>query len=223
MPFLIDQELCRRVLAAAKGASAAAAESESAALAVEIFGADDRFVTDLVQSPVPFVIERRQKGAGNYVIRSGLIYIHVRSRPHVAVIVPPHYVTDHASVPAFLRGVIPQSGAHSAAAVLHDWLYTVAEPPKRPARFHQERLRADRMFLEAMRTSGVSAARRSALYRGARLFGARGFGAVSELRFIDPGNPDRLIDPGLFDKAALRAFTILPRPKTAKRRARRRS
>lgn len=212
MPFLVDEELCRRVLAAAKGASGAAAGLVAAEFADEIFGMEDRFVTDLVDSPTPFSIERHQAGARNFVLRSGLIFIHVKSRPNVAVIAPPHFVTDHASVPLALRSLIPSSGIHSAAAVIHDWLYTVAEPPRRASDFRKERFRADRIFLEAMRTSGVSALRRSMLYRGARLFGAGGFGAATELRFIDPKEPGRLIDPKLFDKAALRAFTILPRP-----------
>lgn len=220
MPFLVDEELCRRVLAAARGASAADVGLAAGELAEEIFGQEDRFVTDLVSSPAPFVIERRQKGSKNYVVRSGLIYIHVKSRPNVAIIAPPHYVTDHASVPAVLRGLVAQSGAHSAAAVLHDWLYTVAEPPKNATQFRKERFRADRIFLEAMKASGVGALRRSALYRGARLFGAGGFGAPGELRFIDPGAPDRLIDPKRFDKYALRTFTIIPRPEKPKTRAR---
>lgn len=212
MPFLVDEELCRRVLSAAKGASPAEAGLAAEGLAEAIFGQEDRFVTELDDSPVPFVIERRQKGARNFVVRSGLVFIHVKSKPNVAVIAPPHFVTDHASIPALLRGLIPPSGVHSAAAVIHDWLYTVAEPPRKAAAFRKERFRADRIFLEAMRASGVENPARSLLYRGARLFGAMGFGAASELRFIDPAAPDRLIDPKLFDKAALRAFTILPRP-----------
>ena len=215
MPFLVDEELCRRVLAAAKGASPADAGLAAAGVAEEIFGREDRFVSDLEDSPVPFAVERRQKGARNFVVRSGLVFIYVKSKPNVAVIAPPHFVTDHASVPALLRGLIPQSGAHSAAAVIHDWLYTVAEPPARAAAFRKERFRADRIFLEAMRASGVADPARSLLYRGARLFGAMGFGARSELRFIDPDAPGRLIDPKLLDKAALRAFTILPRPDRA--------
>src|SRR3990167_1137109 len=178
MPFLVDEELCRRVLASAKGASAAQAGLAAADLAEEIFGREDRFVTRLDDSPVPFAIERRQAGARNFVVRSGLIYIHVGSRPNVAVIAPPHFVTDHASVPALLRGIFPPSGAHSAAAVLHDWLYAVAEPPKNQTRFRKERFRADRIFLDAMKTSGVGATRRSLLYRGVRLFGTNGFGAA---------------------------------------------
>jgi hypothetical protein len=39
---------------------------------------------------------------------------------------------------------------------------------------------------------------------------------VDELRFIDPRAPDRLIDPSRFDKAALRALTIIPRPEEPK-------
>jgi len=220
MPFMVDEELCQRVLTAARGRSAAETVGEAAALAEEIFGQEDRFVTDLADSPVPFEIERRQAGTKNFVVRSGLIYIHVKSRPNIAVIAPPHFVTDHASTPALLRGLIARSGLHSAAAVIHDWLYAVAEPPRKPSQFRKERFRADRIFLEAMRASGVGERRRSILYRGARLFGARGFGAVDELRFIDPKAPDRLIDPALFDKAALRAFTILPRPEKARTRAR---
>jgi hypothetical protein len=215
MPFLVDAELCRRVLAAALpgGPGAEAAEP----LAEEIFGAEDRFVRALEASPVPFVVERREKGARNFVVRSGLIYIHVRSKPNLAIIAPPHFVTDYASVPASLRWLLPQTGPHAAAAVIHDWLYTVAEPPAARGAFAAERLRADRIFLEAMKASGVGPLTRSLLYRGARIGGAGGFGAVAELRFIDPGAPDRLIDPRLFDKARLRAFTLLPRPR---RRAR---
>lgn len=222
MPFLVDEELCRRVLAAAKGASHAEAGLAAARYAEEIFGREDRFVTELEDSPVPFMIERRQKGSKNFVVRSGLVFIHVKSKPNVAVIVPPHFVTDHASVPAILRGLVPQSGAHSAAAVIHDWLYTVAEPPARAAAFRKGRFRADRIFLEAMRASGVGNPARSLLYRGARLFGAMGYGAASELRFIDPAAPGQLIDPALFDKAALRAFTILPRPDRAAQQGKRR-
>lgn len=221
MPFMVDDiALCDRALALAgemagkPGASAMALD-----LAEEVFGAEDRFVTELEASPLPFELERRQKGARNYVVRRGLIYIHVKSRPNVAILVPPHYVTDFASVPAALRWIVPQDGVHSAAAVIHDWLYSIAEPPKNQTQFRKERFRADRIFLEAMRTSGVGA-RRSLLYRSARLFGAGGFGAIDELRFVDPRAPDRLIDPKRFDKTALRTFTIIPRPEKPKTRAR---
>lgn len=222
MPFMVDDiALCDRVLALAEEMAGKPCPPEMAAeIAEEIFGMEDRFVTELEASPLPFEIERRQKRARNYVVKRGLIYIHVKSRPHVAIVVPPHFVTDFASVPAAFRILVPQDGPYAAAAVIHDWLYSIAEPPPKPPQFRKERFRADRIFHEAMRTSGVSAAKKSVLYRAARVFGAGGFGAVDELRFVDPRAPDRLIDPRRFDKAALRTFTIIPRPEKPKLRAR---
>ena len=222
MPFLVDDlALCEKALAlAGLSAGGGASPAEAIAFAEEIFDHEDRFVTELAASPLPFDLERRQQGARNYVLKRGLIYIHVKSRPNVAILVPPHFVTDFASVPAALRWFVPQDGLHSAAAVIHDWLYSIAEPPRKAAQFRKERFRADRIFLEAMRASGVNAVQKSVLYRSARLFGAGGFGAIDELRFIDPRAPDRLIDPKRFDKYALRTFTIIPRPEKPKTRAR---
>ncbi len=222
MPFMVDDiALCDKVLALAEARTGKPCPPELAFdLAEEIFGMEDRFVTELQASPLPFELQRRQKGARNYVVKRGLIYIHVKSRPHVAIVVPPHFVTDFASVPAAIRRLVPQKGPYSAAAVIHDWLYSIAEPPARPSQLRKERFRADRIFLEAMRTSGVNGFKLSILYRSARLFGAGGFGAIDELRFIDPRAPDRLIDPKRFDKNALRTFTIIPRPEKPKTRAR---
>jgi len=222
MPFMVDDiALCERVMArAGEMAGKPCPPALAADIAEEIFGMEDRFVTELQASPVPFEIMRRQKGARNFVVMRGLIYIHVLSRPNVAIIVPPHFVTDFASVPAPFRWLTPQDGPYAAAAVIHDWLYSIAEPPKRQSVFRKERFRADRIFREAMRTSGVGPLQRSALYRTVRLFGAMGFGRADELRFIDPEAPDRLIDPARFDKAVLRAFTIIPRPEQPKVRRR---
>lgn len=222
MPYMIDDEgLCLAVLEAAKGAHVDDLDPAAMkALSDSIWGSEDRFLTSLVDSPVRFQIERKQRDSRNFVVTRGLVYIHVKSRPNVAIIVPPHFVTDHASVPWVFRWIVSQSGAHSAGSVLHDWLYTVAAPPADPETFRKERFRDDRIFREALRTCGVSAATRSVLYRGARLFGARGYGAKSELRFIDPKAPDRLVDPALFDKAVLRKLTIIPRPEQPKSKAR---
>lgn len=218
MPFMIDDDgLCAAVLEAAKGMKADDVGPDVVKVMAEtIFGMEDRFLTDLIESPVRFEIERKQKNSRNFVVRRGLVYIHVKATPNVAIIVPPHFVTDHASVPYFARWIVNQTGVHSAASVLHDWLYTVAEPPSVQTQFRKERYRADQIFLEAMRASGVGYPRRSLLYRSARLAGAQGYGARSELRFIDPKQPDRLVDPALFDKGALRRLTIIPRPEKPK-------
>lgn len=217
MPFFVDDgDLCERVLMTAKGMGGKPVGPEITKMMGDmLFGMESRFVTRLEDSPVPFVIERRQKRARNFVVRRGLVYIHLKSQPNLAIVVPPHFVTDHASVPVALRWLVPQTGVHSAAAVIHDWLYTVAEPPAERRIFKKDRLRDDRIFLEAMKSCDVAPLRRALLFNGARHFGAGGYGAVSELRFIDPDAPDRLIDPDLFSKAALRAFTIIPRPEEA--------
>jgi hypothetical protein len=218
MPFWVDDgDLCERVLMTAKGMGGKPVGPEITKMMGDmLFGMESRFVTRLEDSPVPFEIERRQKRARNFVVRRGLVYIDATVRPNLAIVVPPHFVTDHASVPAALRWLVPQSGVHSAAAVIHDWLYTVAEPPSDPRAFQQDRRRDDRIFLNAMNSCRVAPLRRALLFNGARQFGAGGYGAVSELRFIDPDAPDRLIDPTLFSKAALRAFTIIPRPEEPK-------
>lgn len=218
MPFMVDDDgLCLAVLQAARGAHEKDIGPDVVReLAETVWGMEDRFLTDLVDEPVRFEIERKQKKSRNFVVDRGLVYLHVRSKPNVAVIVPPNFVTDHASVPFVLRWLVSQSGRHSAGSVVHDWLYTVAEPPAEPYEFRRERFLADRIFLEALRTSDVSILTRSLLYRGARLFGAPGFGAKSELRFIDPRTPDRLVDPALFNKAVLRKLTIIPRPTAPK-------
>lgn len=216
MPFLIDFQLCQRVLDAAveargKPVSHGAIEE----ITQLVFSNEDRFVTQLRDSPVPFEIERLFKGSKNYVLRSGLIYLHLNTKPHYAIVVPPHYVTDHASVPVGARWIVAQRGDHSAGAVVHDWLYSVGERSEVSSEFRKSRKKADVIFRDAMKASDVGFLKRRILYRSARLAGAVGYGNVEELRFIDPANPAKLLDPGLFDKAALRAFTICPRPPKA--------
>ena len=131
MPFMVDDiALCERVLAIAEDMAGQPCPPERIdAIAHEIFGMEDRFVGELEASPVPFVIERRQAEATNYVVKRGLIYIHVKSRPNVAIVVPPHFVTDFASVPRPFRWLAPPDGPYAAASVIHDWLYSIAEPP----------------------------------------------------------------------------------------------
>lgn len=124
-------------------------------------------------------------------------------------------MTDHASVPPAARWLVAQRGDHSAGAVVHDWLYSVSERPSKPREFTKARKKADIILRDAMKASDVGFFKRRLIYRAARIGGAKGFGKTQELRFIDPANPNALMDPKLFDKAALRAFTICPRPPKA--------
>lgn len=76
--------------------------------------------------------------------------------------VPAGLETDFASVPRLLWSIAPPVGLHSKAAVLHDYLY---------AENLGSRKWADRVFLEAMKVSGVRWTRRRLYYRMVRLFG----------------------------------------------------
>ena len=66
--------------------------------------------------------------------------------------------TDFASIPRSLRWLIPRSGRHDKAAVLHDYLCEFKIIP---------RDQADKIFLEAMESLRVNWIKRRAMYMGA--------------------------------------------------------
>lgn len=77
------------------------------------------------------------------------------------------FITDFASVPRlpFLFTILGQY-AH-AAAVIHDWLYSTKQ---------LDRASSDRVFLNALRSSGIARWRAWLLYGGVRLFGRSRYG-----------------------------------------------
>ena len=83
-----------------------------------------------------------------------------------AVVAPQGFKTDLASVPRLFRGLVPVANAKNRkASVIHDWLY-------QSAGVHSyTRKQCDRVFLEAMKSSGVSWFRRQTMYRGVRAGG----------------------------------------------------
>jgi len=78
------------------------------------------------------------------------------------IVVPAGFVTDLASIPRLLYAIFPVNGLHRAAAILHDYLYE---------RKIYKRSICDKLFLEAMKSSGVSYATRTAMYIGVRIGG----------------------------------------------------
>lgn len=78
--------------------------------------------------------------------------------------VPAGFETDFASVPRWplTFALLGQYG--HAAAVLHDWLYSTGQLP---------RAAADRLFLNALRSSGIARWRAWLMFAGARVGGAR--------------------------------------------------
>lgn len=89
----------------------------------------------------------------NFVLRGELVYSSDVWPEYV--VVPEGFQTDFASIPRVFRPIHPVNGKHRLPAVVHDSL--VRE------RTFDRRL-ADRIFLEAMRVSGVKRWRRYQMY-----------------------------------------------------------
>ena len=80
------------------------------------------------------------------------------------------FVTDFASVPRGFWNVFPRQGRWSAAAVLHDAAYRGCLQDRCRRRVTLIRPLADRLFLEAMRASGVNRVTAWLMYTAVRLF-----------------------------------------------------
>jgi hypothetical protein len=76
--------------------------------------------------------------------------------------VPAGFVTDLASLPAFLRWWTDPWGRHGHAAIVHDLLYWTQKTTRR---------QADDVFLRGMKALRVRTTQRYALWLGVRLFG----------------------------------------------------
>lgn len=79
--------------------------------------------------------------------------------------VPAMFETDLASIPRPLRNILNINGRSRRAAVLHDWLYA--------GRQCATRADADQLFLDAMKSDGVSWAKRWSMYAAVRAAGWR--------------------------------------------------
>lgn len=80
------------------------------------------------------------------------------------VYVPAGYLTDGASVPRFLWGLIPPWGSYGQAAVVHDILCEYLSITKDGQPQPISRARCDEILLEAMEALGVPRAKRYAIY-----------------------------------------------------------
>lgn len=100
------------------------------------------------------------------------------------VTVPEGFVTDFASIPKPLWGLLPQWARYGPAAIVHDYLYWEQSVT---------RLRADQIMLEAMQNLKVSRVAIFLIYRALRLFG--GFTYKSNRRKKDNGHIKHVTDP----------------------------
>lgn len=78
------------------------------------------------------------------------------------IVVPTGFMTDFASVPRIFWAIIPPDGKYTAAAIVHDFLYSTQE---------RGRKETDKIFINAMKSLGVSWWKRNIMYRAVRLFG----------------------------------------------------
>lgn len=100
------------------------------------------------------------------------------------ITVPPGFVTDLASIPRLVSGVLPPDGPWLKAAIVHDFLYGThgtgvwqAHPPgiTRPTPYSREE--ADAILREAMEDRGVGVVQRALIWSGVRVGGAKGWGS----------------------------------------------
>jgi hypothetical protein len=78
------------------------------------------------------------------------------------IIVPAGFETDFASVPRLPLVYMTTGDTARQAAVVHDYLYSIAQHPRKVA---------DEVFLDAMKVSGVPWIKAHLMYRAVRLFG----------------------------------------------------
>lgn len=86
------------------------------------------------------------------------------------ITVPSGTITDFASVPRIFWTICPPFGKYTAAAVVHDFLYSKRGEYSRsePALTRKE---SDAVFLEAMTVLGVPLWKRFIMWRAVRRFG----------------------------------------------------
>ena len=81
-----------------------------------------------------------------------------------SMVVPAGFVTDFASVPRVFWSIIPPWGKYGRAAILHDYLYSAGDLPRKVC---------DKIFLQAMVDLEVVWWRRKTMYRIVRWFGKK--------------------------------------------------
>lgn len=95
----------------------------------------------------------------------------VRQGPNV-ITVPRRFVTDFASVPRFLQGILPAWNRWGPAAIVHDYLYTVQTTTRDVA---------DGILREAMLVLGVDQTVADMFHSGVRLGGQGAWDSNTEL------------------------------------------
>jgi len=89
------------------------------------------------------------------------------------ITVPAGFISDWASVPWYLDGIVPSFGPYAPAAIIHDYLYEVGGVL--PCGDAFTRKQADDLFLELLAELRVPWWKRSLMYRAVRVGGGSGW------------------------------------------------
>ena len=108
----------------------------------------------------------RQINSREWELLEDLEY-HVGSEDSADVIlVSKGFITDFASSPKWTWWIVPPFGRYSPAAILHDFLYTQRERPRKEC---------DKIFLEAMVVMDVPIWQRNLIYQMVWFFGVSAY------------------------------------------------
>ena len=118
-------------------------------------------------------LDCRQLGAQRWQLLAPLAFVRDSGETSTA---PMGFITDFASVPEWAWSFgFPESGEYDAAAVIHDYLYTVHCIG--PVEITKDD--ADEIFYEAMIALGVSHWRAVVMYKAVQWFGSSAWNANS--------------------------------------------
>ncbi len=84
--------------------------------------------------------------------------------------IPVGFKTDFASVPTAFSWLVSRTGIYNEATVVHDYLCYEANKVEDDRLRKAARKKADKLFLEAMKSLGVGTLKRGIMYRGVRTF-----------------------------------------------------
>lgn len=99
--------------------------------------------------------------------RFQLVFEYIYRSKKFIILVPAGFITDFASIPKIFHSMILPYGKHTAASVIHDWLYS------KDCYFNIARREADQIFLEIMLENKVLYIQAYIMYFAVRLFGAK--------------------------------------------------
>lgn len=105
-----------------------------------------------------------------WILREEFDYVIGDLNADEKVTVPVGFITDFATIPRFLWGILPPMGVYGKACVVHDYLCTYKTIKTKTGDRKCTRLEGDKIFLEAMGVSNVNPMIKYAMFAGVRIY-----------------------------------------------------